>query len=51
MPSLVLKNIKKPIFVKEMLHRQVEEMKIRRRVRFGEIMGAGLDDNMDDDLE
>ena len=51
MPSLVLKNIKNPVAVKEMLHKQVEEMKIRRRVRFGEIMGAGIDDDMDDDLQ
>ena len=51
MPNLVLKNIKDPVMVKEMLHKQVEEMKIRRRVRFGEIMGAGIDDDMDDDLE
>ena len=48
-PSLVLKNIKNPIAVKEMIHQQVEEMKIRRRVRLGEIMGAGIDDN--DDLD
>ena len=52
MPSLVLKNIKDPIFVKELIHRQVEEMKIRRRVRFGEIMGTNLDndDDLDDDV-
>ena len=48
-PNLVLKNIKNPIAVKEMIHQQVEEMKIRRRVRLGEIMGAGIDDN--DDLD
>ena len=48
MPSLVLKNIKDPIFVKELIHRQVEEMKIRRRVRFGEIMTAADDDDLDD---
>ena len=47
MPTLVLKNIKKPIFVKELLHEQVEEMKIRRRVRVGEIMGSDM--NTDDD--
>ena len=47
MPSLVLKNIKDPIRVKEMIHTQVEEMKIRRRVRFGEIMGNDLDDDSD----
>ena len=48
MPNLVLKNIKDPVFVKELIHKQVEEMKIRRRVRFGEIM---TDDNIDDDLD
>ena len=45
MPTLVLKNIKDPIFVKELIHKQVEEMKIRRRVRLGEIMGNALDDD------
>ena len=50
MPSLVLKNIKNPVGVKELLHKQVEEMKIKRRVRFGEIMGADVndDDALDD---
>ena len=54
MPTLVLKNIKKPIFVKELLHEQVEEMKIRRRVRVGEIMGSDMnpdDDTTDEDLD
>ena len=54
MPNLVLKNIKDPIFVKELIHKQVEETKIKRRVRFGEIMtdadGDGIDDDMDDDI-
>ena len=44
MPNLVLKNIKNPVFVKELIHKQVEEMKIRRRVRVGEIMGNEIDD-------
>jgi len=44
MPTLVLKNVKDPLFVKELIHKQVEEMKIRRRVRFGEIMGSGFED-------
>lgn len=48
MPTLVLKNVKKPLDVKELLHAQVEEMKIRRRVRFGEIMTSDADD-MDED--
>lgn len=44
MPNLVLKNIKDPVFVKELIHKQVEEMKIKRRVRVGEIMGNEIDD-------
>ena len=43
MPNLVLKNVKDPIFVKELIHKQVEEMKLRRRVRFGEIMTSDAD--------
>ena len=50
MPTLVLKNIKDPVMVKEQIHKQVEEMKIKRRVRFGEIMTAS-DDELDDDLD
>lgn len=53
MPSLVLKNIKDPVHVKELIHTQVEEMKIRRRVRVGEIMADGFDsdDELEDDQE
>ena len=50
MPVLVLKDIKDPTMVKELLHRQVEEMKIRRRVRVGEIMTSNMD-YTDDDLD
>ena len=49
MPALVLKNVKDPVFVKELIHKQVEEVKIKRRVRFGEIMGTDLDN--DDELD
>ena len=52
MPTLVLKNIKRPMEIKELLHRQVEEMKIRRRVRVGEIKAGDLGDDdadLDDD--
>ena len=49
-PTIVLKNVKDPMTVKELLHQQVEEMKIRRRVRVGEIMTSSMDDN-DDDLD
>ena len=48
-PKLELKNIKQPMEVKELLHKQVEAMKIRRRVRFGEVMTSGADDDMDSD--
>ena len=50
MPTLVLKNVKDPVFVKELIHKQVEEMKIQRRVRFGEIATTGTDDH-DDDID
>ena len=54
MPNLVLKNIKDPVFVKELIHKQVEETKIKRRVRFGEIMtdadGDGIEDEPDDEI-
>ena len=53
MPNLVLKNIKNPVMVKETIHKQVEEMKIKRRVRVGEIMGNEIDDadgEFDDEL-
>ena len=49
-PTVVLKNIKNPTEVKELLHTQVEEMKLRRRVRVGEIMTAGAEDD-DSDLD
>lgn len=49
MPNLVLKNVKDPITVKEMIHQQVEEMKIRRRMRFGEIMASTDEDEVFDD--
>ena len=55
MPTLVLKNIKDPVSVKELIHRQVEEMKLKRRVRIGEIMGdddgdGQPDEEMDDEI-
>ncbi len=57
-PRMELKNIKDPIAVKELLHEQVEDMKIRRRVRFGEVMTSvdgddetdPADEEMDDEL-
>ena len=53
MPTLQMKNIRNPVAVKELLHNQVEEMKIQRRVRFGEIMttDADGDGEPDDDMD
>ena len=52
LPTLVLKNIKQPRMIKEKIHQQVEEMKIRRRMRIGEIMtDQNLNDNDDTDLD
>ena len=48
-PSLELKNVKNPLRVKELLHDLVEEMKTKRRMRFGEILGSGYDENEQDD--
>ena len=50
MPTLLLKNIKNPMQVKETIHEQVEAMKTKRRVRVGEIMANSWDDS-DDDLD
>ena len=46
----MLKNVKDPLFVKELIHKQVEEMKLKRRVRYGEIATTGDNDD-DDDLD
>ena len=52
MPTLVLKNVKKPLYVKELLHNLVEDMKVRRRMHLGEFMTtADSDDAPDDDSD
>lgn len=52
LPTLVLKNIKQPRMIKEKIHQQVEEMKMRRRMRIGEIMtDQNLNDDDDTDLD
>ena len=48
-PTLIIENVKDPAYVKELIHSQVEEMKVRRRVRFGEIASFG--DDLDDSLD
>ncbi len=51
-PTVVLKNIKDPMKVKELLHENVEDMKMRRRVRVGEIMTTDMDeDEIDEELD
>ncbi len=50
-PSIMLKNVKHPMKVKELLHKQVEEMKLRRRVRIGEVMGSADINDEDSDLD
>ncbi len=51
-PVVVLKNIKDPVRVKELLHENVEEMKMRRRVRVGEVMTSDMDDvDLEEDPE
>lgn len=47
-PTLELKNIKDPRAVKELIHQHVEEMKLQRRVRIGEVM-ENQDDIEDDE--
>lgn len=49
MPTLTMKNIKDPVAVKELLHKQVEEIKLKRRVRVGEIATYDMDSDVDDD--
>ena len=52
MPNMVLKNVKDPVFVKELIHEQVEEMKLKRRVRVGEIMTTDMnDEELDEELD
>ena len=50
-PVLALKNIKDPIMVKELLHKQVEECKLKRRLRVGEIIGDADGDGIPDDMD
>ena len=55
-PHLDLLNIKHPREVKELLHRQVEEMKLSRRMRTTELLGSqegqeGADSDPDGGLD
>lgn len=51
-PVLELKNVKHPRETKEIIHQAVEQMKIQRRMRVGEVMGGEHvhdDDDYDDE--
>lgn len=47
-PQLLVKNVKQPFEVKELIHENVERLKIQRRVRVGE-MSMDVDDSYDFD--
>lgn len=51
-PQFTLKNIKRPMDIKELLHNNVEDTKMKRRMRIGEMMADVNDDDndMDDDI-
>ncbi len=51
-PEVFLKNIKKPLEFKELLHGNVEECKMRRRLRISEMSADFNDDDsdLDDDI-
>ena len=55
MPEFQLKNIRHCLWVKELIHEQVEEMKLQRRMRISEIMGdhdlSMEDADNDEDLD
>lgn len=47
LPELRIENIKNPREVKEQIHTQVEQMKISRRMRVGEIIDDGCNHDAD----
>lgn len=47
-PVLLIKNVKQPFEVKELIHEKVEELKIKRRMRVGE-MSMDVDGSFDYD--
>lgn len=51
MPTLVLKNVKNPMMVKELVHDHVEAAKLRNRVRISEVSAEiDVDDDVDFEL-
>ncbi len=49
LPTLELKNIKNPRQTKELIHQAVEEMKLSRRMRVGEVLTDSDEEPWDDD--
>ena len=49
-PVITLQSIKSPMLVKELLHENVEDAKLKRRMRFSEMM-TDMDTYSDEDLE
>lgn len=47
MPLLEMRNIKRPREVKELLYKQVEAMKVSRRMRVGELLEDSADEECD----
>lgn len=61
-PEIILKNVKSPFEIKELINEQVEKVKVQRNVRIGEIIdnthggfpdadGDGIPDDIDDHIE
>ena len=50
-PTLEIQDIAKPVMVKELIHKNVEEMKIQRKMRVGEILEDTTDELEDIDEE
>lgn len=50
-PILEMRNVKHPTDVKELLHQNIERMKLERRMRVGEILEDGQDSAEDYDLD
>ena len=50
-PHMDLVNVKDPRYVKELIHRSVEEAKDQRRMRTMEVMGGEDADHVDEELD
>lgn len=51
LPVLEIRNVKNPRETKELIHQTVEKMKLSRRMRVGEILGDGRDDQDDESMD